>query len=119
MQVEPLDWILTIELVQYLIVLSHPTNVRYNVPVCSQAPAELGFEDRLSMEDSQMVLDQVRAADAGQFKITDILGFTVSSIHLEILRKRWRVCTVAALRSPSRQAAAANCCNLNTLMKVS
>uniref|UniRef100_H2U1W6 Si:dkeyp-77h1.4 n=1 Tax=Takifugu rubripes TaxID=31033 RepID=H2U1W6_TAKRU len=50
----------------------------------TSAPAELGFEDRLSMEDSLMVLDQVRAADAGQFKITDILGFTVSSIHLEI-----------------------------------
>ncbi|XP_056901935.1 uncharacterized protein si:dkeyp-77h1.4 isoform X1 [Takifugu flavidus] len=50
----------------------------------TSAPAELGFEDRLSMEDSLMVLDQVRAADAGQFIITDILGFTVSSIHLEI-----------------------------------
>lgn len=60
---------------------------------CLQAPAELGFEDRLSVEDSLMVLDQVRAADAGQFKITDILGFTVSSIHLEIQRKGWRVCT--------------------------
>lgn len=40
-----------------------------------------------------MVLDQVRAADAGQFKITDILGFTVSTIHLEILRKGWCACT--------------------------
>lgn len=57
-----------------------------------QAPAELGFEDRLSMEESLMVLDQVRAADAGQFKITDILGFTVSSIHLGIQRKGWHVC---------------------------
>lgn len=39
-----------------------------------------------------MVLDQVRAADAGLFKITDILGFTVSSTHLEIQRKGWHVC---------------------------
>lgn len=34
-----------------------------------------------------MFLDQVKGADAGQFTITDILGFTVSSIHLEVQRK--------------------------------
>lgn len=40
-----------------------------------------------------MVLDQVRAADVGQFRITDILGFTVSRIHLELQRKRWPPCS--------------------------
>lgn len=59
------------------------------------------------MEDSLMVLDQVRAADAGQFKITDILGFTVSSIHLEIQRKGWRVCT----GSRSAVSLSAGCCS--------
>lgn len=54
-----------------------------------------------------MVLDQVRAADAGQFKITDILGFTVSSIHLEILRKGWRVCT----ESSSAVSLSSGCCS--------
>lgn len=39
------------------------------------------------MEGSLVFLDQVRGSDDGQFKITDILGFTVSSIHLEVLRK--------------------------------
>lgn len=39
------------------------------------------------MEGSLVLLDQVKGADAGQFKITDILGFTVSSIHLEVQRK--------------------------------
>lgn len=39
------------------------------------------------MEGSLVFLDQVRGSDDGQLKITDILGFTVSSIHLEVLRK--------------------------------
>lgn len=59
-----------------------------------------------------MVLDQVRAADVGQFKITDILGFTVSRIHLELQRKRWP--------PGSASGAAASlflvCCNLNMQM---
>lgn len=54
-----------------------------------------------------MVLDQVRAADAGQFKITDILGFTVSSIHLEILRKGWHACT----ESSSAGSLSSGCCS--------
>lgn len=54
-----------------------------------QAQAELGFEGRLSVEGSMVVLDQVRAADVGEFKITDILGFTVSRVDLELQRKRW------------------------------
>lgn len=32
-------------------------------------------------------LDQVMGADAGQFEITDLLGFTVSSTHLTVQRK--------------------------------
>ncbi|XP_036930828.1 uncharacterized protein si:dkeyp-77h1.4 [Acanthopagrus latus] len=51
----------------------------------TDARAELGLEDRLSMEGSLVFLDQVRGSDDGQFKITDILGFTVASIHLEVL----------------------------------
>ncbi|XP_073340737.1 uncharacterized protein [Pagrus major] len=51
----------------------------------TDARAELGLEDRLSMEGSLVFLDQVRGSDDGLFKITDILGFTVSSVHLEVL----------------------------------
>ncbi|XP_067457198.1 uncharacterized protein si:dkeyp-77h1.4 isoform X1 [Thunnus thynnus] len=50
----------------------------------TSARTELGLEDRLSMEGSLVFLDQVRSSDAGQFKITDLLGFPVSIIHLEI-----------------------------------
>lgn len=50
----------------------------------TSAREELGLENRLSMEGSLVFLDQVKGADAGQFKIIDILGFTVASINLEV-----------------------------------
>lgn len=34
-----------------------------------------------------VLLDRVSGADAGVFKITDILGFTVSYVHLKVKRK--------------------------------
>lgn len=39
------------------------------------------------MEGSLVFLDQVTRADEGQFQITDILGFNVSHIELEVQRK--------------------------------
>ncbi|XP_074509339.1 uncharacterized protein LOC141778786 [Sebastes fasciatus] len=45
---------------------------------------ELGLEDRMSMEGSMVYLDQFKGTDVGQFKITDILGFPVSNIHVEL-----------------------------------
>ncbi|XP_037532132.1 uncharacterized protein si:dkeyp-77h1.4 [Nematolebias whitei] len=48
----------------------------------TSAQTELGFEDRISLEDSVVFLDQVKASDAGLFKITDLQGFTVSTIQL-------------------------------------
>ncbi|XP_031708584.1 uncharacterized protein LOC116386468 [Anarrhichthys ocellatus] len=48
----------------------------------TSALTELGLEDRLILEDSWVYLESVKGADVGEFKITDILGFTVSSIHL-------------------------------------
>ncbi|XP_026226319.1 uncharacterized protein si:dkeyp-77h1.4 [Anabas testudineus] len=50
----------------------------------TRAQEDLGFGDRLSMEGSLVFLDQVKHKDAGVFKITDILGFTVATIHLQI-----------------------------------
>uniref|UniRef100_A0A673BVI3 Si:dkeyp-77h1.4 n=1 Tax=Sphaeramia orbicularis TaxID=375764 RepID=A0A673BVI3_9TELE len=43
-----------------------------------------GFEDRISLDGSLVFLDQVRPADKGVFRVVDILGFPVSSDHLEI-----------------------------------
>uniref|UniRef100_A0A665VSM3 Si:dkeyp-77h1.4 n=1 Tax=Echeneis naucrates TaxID=173247 RepID=A0A665VSM3_ECHNA len=44
----------------------------------------LGFQDRLSLEGSVIVLDQATGRDEGQFKIIDFLGFTVSTVHLSV-----------------------------------
>ncbi|XP_062421627.1 uncharacterized protein si:dkeyp-77h1.4 isoform X2 [Pungitius pungitius] len=50
----------------------------------TDAKKDLGLENRLSMEGSSVYLDQVKGADVGQFEITDTLGFTVSTVHLEM-----------------------------------
>lgn len=34
-----------------------------------------------------VLLDRVSGADVGLFKITDVLGFTVSNVHLKVKRK--------------------------------
>uniref|UniRef100_A0A8C5HHQ1 Uncharacterized LOC114478554 n=1 Tax=Gouania willdenowi TaxID=441366 RepID=A0A8C5HHQ1_GOUWI len=47
-----------------------------------QVQTELGLQDRLSLDGSVVYLDQVKSSDAGQFKITDMRGFTVSTVHL-------------------------------------
>lgn len=52
-----------------------------------QAPEQLGWQDRLSIEGSVVFLDQVTHADVGLFEIKDILGFTVAKIHLGVERK--------------------------------
>ncbi|KAM6936335.1 uncharacterized protein PEZ65_006477 isoform 3-T3 [Lycodopsis pacificus] len=48
----------------------------------TSALTDLGLEDRLILDGSWVYLESVKGADVGEFKITDILGFTVSSIHL-------------------------------------
>lgn len=50
----------------------------------TSAVTDLSLQDRLSIEGSYVYLDQVKGADAGQFKIMDLQGFTVSSVHLEV-----------------------------------
>ncbi|XP_067365594.1 uncharacterized protein si:dkeyp-77h1.4 isoform X2 [Channa argus] len=52
--------------------------------VFTNAREELGLGDRLSLEGSMVFLDQVKGADSGVFKVTDTLGFTVSTIHVEV-----------------------------------
>lgn len=48
----------------------------------TSAETELGFDGRLSLEGNIFYLDQIKASDAGEFKVTDILGFTVTIVHL-------------------------------------
>ncbi|XP_030641460.1 uncharacterized protein LOC115821815 [Chanos chanos] len=47
-------------------------------------PPELGFEGRISLEDSICVLKDLKASDAGIFQVTDLQGFSVSNVHLDV-----------------------------------
>ncbi|ROL48174.1 hypothetical protein DPX16_6669 [Anabarilius grahami] len=47
-------------------------------------PPNLDFEGRLSLEDSMCLLTDVKASDAGVFSVTDLQGFMVSDVYLEI-----------------------------------
>lgn len=53
-----------------------------------QAQTELGFENRLSLEGSLVILDDVNDKDEGLFTIKDLQNFTVSTVHLEMKRKQ-------------------------------
>ncbi|KAJ0066304.1 hypothetical protein NL108_010936, partial [Boleophthalmus pectinirostris] len=45
---------------------------------------EPDFEGRLSLDGNVFYLDQIRGSDAGEFKVIDILGFTLTTVHLEL-----------------------------------
>ncbi|KAK9960792.1 hypothetical protein ABG768_008627 [Culter alburnus] len=47
-------------------------------------PPNLDLEGRLSLEDSMCLLTDVKASDAGVFSVTDLQGFLVSDVYLEI-----------------------------------
>lgn len=50
-------------------------------------PPNLDFEDRLSLEESVCILTGVKASDVGVFSETDLQGFHVSEVHLQIKGK--------------------------------
>lgn len=50
----------------------------------TNAQTELGFEDRLLLDRNVFYLEQIKASDAGEFKVTDILGFTVTIVDLRL-----------------------------------
>ncbi|XP_067254872.1 uncharacterized protein si:dkeyp-77h1.4 [Chanodichthys erythropterus] len=47
-------------------------------------PPNLDLEGRFSLEDSMCLLTDVKASDAGVFSVTDLQGFLVSDVYLEI-----------------------------------
>ncbi|XP_065101883.2 uncharacterized protein [Paramisgurnus dabryanus] len=47
-------------------------------------PPNLNFENRLSLEESVCVLTGLKASDAGVFSETDLHGFHVSEVYLEV-----------------------------------
>ncbi|KAI4883318.1 hypothetical protein NFI96_005813 [Prochilodus magdalenae] len=58
-------------------------------------PPEL--EGRFFIEDSMCILEQVKASDAGLYQVTDLQGFPVSNVHLEVQAYRLPTVFVAVI----------------------
>lgn len=48
------------------------------------APLDPLLEGRLMVEGSELTMKKVQAADMGVFKVTDLAGFTVAHIYIEV-----------------------------------
>ncbi|XP_023127397.2 streptococcal surface protein B [Amphiprion ocellaris] len=84
----------------------------------TSAIAELGLEERFSMEGSYVFLDQVTGADEGQFKIMDLQGFTVSTVHLQVQPYRLETLYVAIIALLGLLVFLLLVCLLSCLIKV-
>ncbi|XP_051812365.1 uncharacterized protein si:dkeyp-77h1.4 isoform X2 [Acanthochromis polyacanthus] len=80
--------------------------------------AKLGLEERFSVEGSYAFLDQVTGADAGQFKIMDLQGFTVSTVHLQVEPYRLETLYVAIIALLGLLVFLLLVCLLSCLIKV-
>ncbi|KAJ3597323.1 hypothetical protein NHX12_000851 [Muraenolepis orangiensis] len=65
---------------------------------------DVDMENRLYMKGSVVVLEGLRASDAGQFKVIDVLGFPVAVIHLELEPYKLPMVFVAVKKRARRAA---------------
>ncbi|CAL8247427.1 unnamed protein product [Lota lota] len=86
--------------------------------VLTTSQSELGMEGRLHIEGSVVVLEHLRASDAGQFKVVDILGFPVVVLHLALEPYRLPMVFVAVIALCGLLAFLLLVCLLSCLWKV-
>lgn len=55
-------------------------------------PLDPLLEGRLTVEGSELILKKVRVADSGVFKVTDLAGFPVAHVYIEVDGKREDKC---------------------------
>ncbi|KAM4567470.1 uncharacterized protein V3H82_011745 isoform 1-T2 [Fundulus diaphanus] len=84
----------------------------------TSAQADFGFEDRLSLDGSVVYLEQIKASDVGLFKITDLQGFTVSTVQLGLKPYRMESLYVAIIALLGLLAFLLLVCLLSCLIKV-
>lgn len=48
------------------------------------------LDGRLTVEGTELILKKVHTADSGVFKVTDLAGFPVAIVHIEVDSKRKR-----------------------------
>ncbi|XP_061755494.1 uncharacterized protein LOC133552154 [Nerophis ophidion] len=76
------------------------------------------LEGRLNAEGSALVLKKVRVSDAGVFKVTDLAGFPVAHIYVDVVASQLPPLTVAVMSMLSLIAAMLLLCLLSCLYKV-
>ncbi|KAM6909637.1 uncharacterized protein FYW49_011644 [Xenentodon cancila] len=84
----------------------------------TSAQTTLGFSDRLSLDGSLVVLDQVKGTDPNMFIIKDSQGFTVSTVQLEVKPYRLESLYVAIIALLGLLAFLLLVCLLSCLIKV-
>ncbi|KAM4736021.1 uncharacterized protein FYW61_006330 [Anableps anableps] len=84
----------------------------------TSARADLGFENRLSLDGTMVFLEQIKNADTGVFKITDLQGFTVSTVHLGLKPYRLESLYVAIIALLGLLTFLLLVCLLSCLIKV-
>uniref|UniRef100_I3K5M9 Si:dkeyp-77h1.4 n=1 Tax=Oreochromis niloticus TaxID=8128 RepID=I3K5M9_ORENI len=78
----------------------------------------LGLENRLSLEGSLVILDDVNDKDEGLFTIKDLQNFTVSTVHLEMKPYKLETLYVAIIALLGLLAFLLLVCLLSCLIKV-
>lgn len=53
-------------------------------------PLDPMLEGRLTVEGSELIMKKVHVADIGVFKVTDLAGFPVAHVYIEVDGKRKR-----------------------------
>lgn len=64
------------------------------------APVDPLLEGRLIVEGSELIMKKVQVADIGVFKVTDLAGFPVAHIYIEVdgkMNLQWKIKTPLAL----------------------
>ncbi|XP_061573924.1 uncharacterized protein si:dkeyp-77h1.4 [Cololabis saira] len=84
----------------------------------TSAQTTLGFNDRLSLEGSLVILDQVKGTDPNMFVIKDSKGFTVSTVQVEVKPYRLESLYVAIIALLGLLAFLLLVCLLSCLIKV-
>ncbi|KAF7227010.1 putative LOC107379495-like protein [Nothobranchius furzeri] len=84
----------------------------------TNAQTDFGFGDRMTLEGSEVVLKQIKATDAGSFNVTDLEGFTVSTVQLGLEPYRLEPLYVAIIALLGLLAFLLLVCLLSCLIKV-
>ncbi|XP_017561549.1 uncharacterized protein si:dkeyp-77h1.4 [Pygocentrus nattereri] len=81
-------------------------------------PPERDMEGRFTLEDSMCVLEQVKASDGGLYRVTDLQGFVVSNVHLEVQAYRLPTVIVAVISLVALTVVLLLVCLVSCLVKV-